>query len=81
MRLSFVFVFVSRCHFVSFGDGRKGYGSAMKRLKKEVLRLDPNAQVWLFDKSKIDDEIEDTIEIILTTADDELQLEPEFIEV
>ena len=47
-----------RCHFVSFGDGRKGYGSAMKRLKKEVLRLDPNAQVWLFDKSKIDDEIE-----------------------
>ena len=58
LRLSFVFVFVSRCHFVSFGDGRKGYGSAMKRLKKEVLRLDPNAQVWLFDKSKIDDEIE-----------------------
>ena len=30
---------------------------------------------------EIDDEIEDTIEIILTTADDELQLEPEFIEV
>ena len=47
----------SRCHFVSFGAGRKGYGSALRRLRKEIKKLDPNACVWLFDESNIGDEI------------------------
>jgi len=43
----------SRCHFVSFGSGRGAYSAALKRLGKEIRRLDPDAQVWLFDESKI----------------------------
>jgi hypothetical protein len=46
-----------RCHFVSFGAGRRGYGSALKRLKKEIKRLDPDAQVWLFDERKVNQDI------------------------
>jgi hypothetical protein len=46
-----------RCHFVSFGAGRKGYGSALKRLKREIKRLDPDAQVWLFDERKVNQDI------------------------
>jgi hypothetical protein len=46
-----------RCHFVSFGAGRRGYGSALKRLKKEIKRLDPDAQVWLFDEHRVSQEI------------------------
>jgi hypothetical protein len=47
-----------QCHFVSFGAGRKGYGSALKRLRREIERLDPDACVWLFDESSVGDEIE-----------------------
>ena len=47
-----------RCHFVSFGAGRRAYGSALKRLKKEIVKLDPDARVWLFDESDIAAEIE-----------------------
>jgi len=48
----------SRCHFVSFGSGRKGWSAALRRLRKEIVRLDPRAQVWLFDESNVGDEIE-----------------------
>jgi hypothetical protein len=47
----------SQRHFVSFGAGSKGYGSALKRLKKEIGRLDPDAQVWLFDEHRVNEEI------------------------
>ena len=46
-----------RCHFVSFGGGRKGYGSALRRLKKEIHQLDPDAYVWLFDETNVGSEI------------------------
>lgn len=45
-------------YFVSFGGGRRAYRSAMIRLKKEILRLDPESQVFLFDESDIALEIE-----------------------
>jgi len=48
----------SICHFVSFGAGRKGWSAALRRLRKEIVRLDPEAQVWLFDESNVGDEIE-----------------------
>ena len=44
-------------NFVSFGGGRRAYGSAMIRLKKELLRLDPDSRVFLFDESDIAPEI------------------------
>jgi len=46
-----------RCHFVSFGAGRKGYGSALRRLEKEIHVLDPDACVWLFDETNVGSEI------------------------
>lgn len=44
--------------FVSFGGGRRSYRLAMIRLKKEIHRLDPDAQVYLFDETDIAVEIE-----------------------
>ena len=44
--------------FVSFGGGRRSYRLAMIRLKKEIHRLDPDAQVYLFDETDIAIEIE-----------------------
>jgi len=48
----------SRCHFVSFGGGKMGYKFALRRLKKEIRKLDSDARVWLFNESNIDEEIE-----------------------
>jgi len=48
----------SRCHFVSFGAGRHAYISTLKRLRREIAHLDPEAHVWLFDESNIAEEIE-----------------------
>ncbi len=45
-------------HFVTFGSGRRGYRSAMSRLRREIIRLDPEAQVWIFDETDIAEEIE-----------------------
>ena len=45
-------------HFVSFGTGRKGWSAALCRLRKEIVRLDPQAQVWLFDESNAGDDID-----------------------
>ena len=45
-------------HFVSFGAGRKGWPAALRRLRREIVRLDPQAQVWLFDESNVGDDID-----------------------
>ncbi len=45
-------------HFVTFGAGSRGYRSAMSRLKREIIRLDPEAQVWIFDETDITEEID-----------------------
>ena len=44
-------------HFVSFGAGRCAYGFALKRLRREIVKLDPDARVWLFDESNVAEEI------------------------
>jgi len=45
-------------HFVSFGAGRRGWPAALRRLRREIGRLDPEAEVWLFDESNVGDEID-----------------------
>lgn len=45
-------------HFVSFGAGKCAYGFALKRLRREIVKLDPDARVWLFDESNVAEEIE-----------------------
>jgi len=48
----------SICHFVSFGAGPKGWPAALRRLRREIVRLDPQAEVWLFDESNVGGEID-----------------------
>lgn len=48
---------VNRRHFVSFGAGNHGYKFALKRLSKEVKKLDPEAQIWMFNESDIAEDI------------------------
>jgi hypothetical protein len=57
-------------HFVSFGAGRRAYGTALKRLKREIKQLDPEARVWLFDDSNIADKIEGLDQPFLSFARD-----------
>ena len=45
-------------HFVSFGAGGRGWSGALCRLRKEIVRLDSKAQVWLFDESNVGDDID-----------------------
>jgi hypothetical protein len=56
--LQYITVFTMVNHFVSFGAGRRAYGSALKRLRKEIIQLDPEARVWLFDDSCVGDSVE-----------------------